>query len=540
MIRNLQCFKTLTFAILFLLLVHGILGEKKDGQGRNNPKTKGGSPKPTCPSPIFLNGDIKIEKDKFEFTCKENFTIYGRKNMKCVNGKFPHPTPVCTAPGCNPIGRLNSMLESVEPGGFKGKVINFRCHPGYTLKGLSSIHCNGLRWSKGQPQCIEDVESTTSPTTPRKEEKKSPRVFSITYPLPPRESPTIFRSRWTTVYPVQSSAVHTTPALPTTGASDSYATTADLGDVTPSISTEARAFQSSAVTTASLEFEKAPTTTEMPEDAQTETQKSTLEDDDGQSTFDHGMRRVTTQMDDTGDSRSEISEESDERPELTSSPAAITEMDEPDPTTMDEFPSSPADGSSPSPIDVLGHTDAGPSNEVELRRATSPKSDGRRTEIEQAQTEPLDFIAEAATYPKQDLETPEPLKKSTAGDNIQHPVTVDDKDAQQAATEAPPIKGPTSTIRLIFKTAATNLQDVNDEKYENPDNQVTTALIVLAVVAACVLIALVTYAVVIKVRAYRSQDPAQNEHAAIAYAEKEVNGSSAVNDATVKSHSTQL
>ncbi|XP_015919667.2 uncharacterized protein [Parasteatoda tepidariorum] len=98
------------------------------------------------------NGRVKIRNRGriAKFLCDPGYELAGKRFSTCVRGQWNNPIPVCVARGCfRPPEVPNSRITEA----YRGAILMYDCHPGYTLEGPAALYCDGRTWTSDVPTC---------------------------------------------------------------------------------------------------------------------------------------------------------------------------------------------------------------------------------------------------------------------------------------------------------------------------------------------------------------------------------------------------
>ncbi|XP_053098956.1 complement factor H isoform X2 [Hemicordylus capensis] len=117
---------------------------------------------PLCPPPPQLPNAIDIteirnyaDKEKIHFRCRQHFLLQGPKEITCERGQWQTP-PRCIDGRCGdpPIIANGDVKNRTQHKYGPGESVEYHCHEGFEIRGLSSATCEKMRWSE-PPSCKE-------------------------------------------------------------------------------------------------------------------------------------------------------------------------------------------------------------------------------------------------------------------------------------------------------------------------------------------------------------------------------------------------
>ncbi|XP_061094296.1 complement factor H-like isoform X2 [Conger conger] len=126
-----------------------------------------------CVPPKILNAKQvrKVRKDLYSngesltFECEDAYEMEGTGQIKCVNGEWDSPLPVCKPSGysCNPPPRVADATITSK---YKTKyahqsTVQFQCRDLYEIQGNREVTCTSGTWSD-IPTCISKIKSTAT------------------------------------------------------------------------------------------------------------------------------------------------------------------------------------------------------------------------------------------------------------------------------------------------------------------------------------------------------------------------------------------
>jgi len=120
-----------------------------------------------CPEPVIQNGGISGRKsDNFfsgQVRCDRGFQLIGNSRVKCRNGVWSGPTPVCTVLGACPPIETPVNGRAIPVRGSRMSAFRFGCNRDYHLLGEKVSYCVGDSWSHEElPVCARNTCDQTS------------------------------------------------------------------------------------------------------------------------------------------------------------------------------------------------------------------------------------------------------------------------------------------------------------------------------------------------------------------------------------------
>ncbi|XP_066021713.1 CUB and sushi domain-containing protein 1 isoform X2 [Pocillopora verrucosa] len=129
----------------------------KEGKwGAPFPVCKASCGRPSIPANGRIVGNIFSHGKSVLFYCSFGYTRVGAGSIKCDDGKWDKPFPVCKGICPTPSDPRNGKLGqkvSLEKRFLDGDEATFSCNRGYDLIGKKRLRCVGKVWDFGEPEC---------------------------------------------------------------------------------------------------------------------------------------------------------------------------------------------------------------------------------------------------------------------------------------------------------------------------------------------------------------------------------------------------
>ncbi|CAH3037407.1 unnamed protein product [Pocillopora meandrina] len=111
--------------------------------------------RPTIPVNGKIVGNIFSHGKSVNFYCDSGYKRVGARSIKCDDGKWDKPSPVCKGICSTPRDPQNGKLhQKVPPERFlDGDEAKFFCNSGYDLIGKKKLRCVGKVWDSSEPEC---------------------------------------------------------------------------------------------------------------------------------------------------------------------------------------------------------------------------------------------------------------------------------------------------------------------------------------------------------------------------------------------------
>ncbi|XP_058944842.2 protein lev-9 [Pocillopora verrucosa] len=126
--------------------------------------------RPTIPVNGKIVGNIFSHGKSVNFYCDSGYKRVGARSIKCDDGKWDKPSPVCKGICSTPRDPQNGKLhQKVPPERFlDGDEAKFFCNSGYDLIGKKKLRCVGKVWDSSEPECkVQDCKPPTIPINAR-------------------------------------------------------------------------------------------------------------------------------------------------------------------------------------------------------------------------------------------------------------------------------------------------------------------------------------------------------------------------------------
>ena len=120
-----------------------------------------------CHPPQLDNGVVEAEEGaggnffKGEFRCNPGFTLSGPTTLKCRNGVWSGSMPVCSVSGCDP-NKLPTIGNGrrIKVKRARNSVFKYKCNRGYRLFGPKNVYCTKNGWKLDElPVCASKYNS---------------------------------------------------------------------------------------------------------------------------------------------------------------------------------------------------------------------------------------------------------------------------------------------------------------------------------------------------------------------------------------------
>jgi len=120
-----------------------------------------------CPEPVIPNGGISGRKSENFFSgqvrCDRGFQLIGNSRVKCRNGIWSGPIPVCTVLGACPAIETPINGRAIPVRGSRMSAFRFGCNRDFHLLGEKVSYCVGDSWSHEKlPVCARNTCDQTS------------------------------------------------------------------------------------------------------------------------------------------------------------------------------------------------------------------------------------------------------------------------------------------------------------------------------------------------------------------------------------------
>ncbi|CAH3037421.1 unnamed protein product [Pocillopora meandrina] len=129
----------------------------KEGKwGAPFPVCKASCARPSIPANGRIVGNIFSHGKSVWFYCSFGYTRVGAGSIKCDDGKWDKPFPVCKGICPTPSAPRNGKLGqkvSLDKRFLDGDEATFSCNRGYDLIGKKRLRCVGKVWDFGEPEC---------------------------------------------------------------------------------------------------------------------------------------------------------------------------------------------------------------------------------------------------------------------------------------------------------------------------------------------------------------------------------------------------
>ncbi|XP_078348081.1 sushi, von Willebrand factor type A, EGF and pentraxin domain-containing protein 1-like isoform X8 [Oculina patagonica] len=100
-------------------------------------------------------GNSFLDDQTVAFSCHPGHTLIGSQVLRCVAGKWNNDRPQCKVSCPGPIVPSNGRILGPESRSRHGEQVTFACESGFKLKGPSTIRCDNGIWNSPTPLCID-------------------------------------------------------------------------------------------------------------------------------------------------------------------------------------------------------------------------------------------------------------------------------------------------------------------------------------------------------------------------------------------------